>query len=138
MGSMSTAVQDLVLDELFGNGANNVAPTSYYIALSLTTPTNAGDNVTEPAGFGYARVSYTNNVTNWPSATGNLKSSGTLITFPTASGGAWGNVTHWCLYSSATGGTADFRGWGALDTEQTISDGSYVVFGTGALQISSV
>lgn len=137
MGKIADSVANALLDELYGGGANNLAPATYYMALSLTTPTNAGLNVTEPSGYGYARVEITNNSTNFPAASNRQKANGTAITFPAATGGAWGSISHWAFYSSSTGGTADFKAWAALDAPQTVADGSQLVFATGALVLRS-
>jgi hypothetical protein len=122
---------DKFLDELFGK-TDFTAPTTIYVALSTTTPTATGTNVTEPSGSAYARVSVTNNTTNFPSASAGSKSNGTTITFTTATG-SWGTVTYFVLYDASTSGNC--IGFGALNTAQTVVNGDTLSFAASAMTI---
>jgi hypothetical protein len=75
-------LENKMLGHLFGTAYT--APTTVYMALSTTTPTDAGGNVTEPSGNGYARVAIGNNSTNWNAASGGTVTNKTAITFPEA------------------------------------------------------
>lgn len=136
MGYISDRIANSLVDELFG-GVGYTPPATLYIGLSLQAPGDAGSSDTPPTGSGYARVAKTNNTTNFPSASSRQKTNGTAVTFPTATGGSWGTVTHWTVYESATGGTADFVGWGTLDAPQTVNAGTYLEFGTGSMVFKS-
>jgi hypothetical protein len=133
MGRLSDADANNMLDVRFGGAATNV-PSTYYIALSTTAPTNAGTNVTEPTGGAYARAAVPNNLTNFPAAAGRSKSNGVTVLFPTATAD-WGTITHFALMDAATGGT--MRAWGALTSGQQVSAGATADFPAGALVISS-
>ena len=63
MSGLSKYAQPKVLGLIFGNTAYSV-PATYYLAAFSTTPTDQGG--TELSGNGYARVSITNNTTNFP------------------------------------------------------------------------
>lgn len=105
-----------------------------HVGLSTTTPTEAAGNFTEPSGNGYARVSKPRAATDWAAASGTapaVADNATAITFPTASGGSWGSVTYFGLFSAATAGTLYF--WGALTTAKTVNDGDTASFAVGAL-----
>lgn len=119
MGRLSDDTMNIVLDLIFGSGHAASFPATYDIALSTTLPTNTGANVTEPSGNGYARVTVTNNDTNWPAAVSRSKTNGTAIVFPQPTG-SWGTISHFAVYA---GGTSTFRGWGALTTPRVV-DGS--------------
>lgn len=137
MGYVSDNVANGLLDYLYGAGANGLAPATYYMALSLTTPSNTGANVTEPGTGAYARVALTNNVTNFPTAANRMKSNGAKISFPSATG-TWGTVYCWCFYDHATAtGASNFRGWGALDAPISVSSGKQFIFATGAVVLRS-
>ena len=80
----------------------DVAATSQW--LSTTTPTF---NEVSFTSTGYARVSYTNNATNFPAPTGSNPTTGTnanIITFP-ASTASWGNIAAVSIHTAATSGS---------------------------------
>ena len=135
--SLMDVLENAVLDEMLGASAT-LFGASVDIALSTTTPTDAGGNITEPnAGYGYARVSVTNNGTEWPAASSGEKKNANTILFAQASGGAWGDVTHFVIYDGATP-----KIWGALDngagtpTPRTIADGDQFRFLANQLRIT--
>jgi hypothetical protein len=106
----------IIADSQFGGGSSTWAPATWYLALSTTTPSNDGSNFTEPSGGSYARVSITNNATNFPAAVNDngvtKKISGAKFTFPNPTG-AWGTVTHFGFFTASSGGTVQY--WQALD-----------------------
>lgn len=80
----------------------DVASTSYW--LSTGTPTF---NEVSTTGTGYARVSYTNNTTNFPAPTGSNPTTGTnanIIAFPTSTA-AWGTLAAVTIHTAATSGS---------------------------------
>ncbi|MCP4568604.1 MAG: hypothetical protein GY841_13590 [FCB group bacterium] len=127
------SLKDLVLDHVFGS-VDYTPLTTWYIGLSTTTPTDAGTNITEPASGAYARVSQTNNQTNFPDATNGVKNNGSVITFPKATA-SWGTVTHFVMYDAATVGNA--FAWGALTASKTIDTDDTPSFAIGDITITS-
>lgn len=125
----STFMDNAILNEFFG-GTNYVPPANVFIGLSTSAPAKAGTGVTEPVGNGYARVTVVNNATNFPNASGGVKSNGTVITFPEASGN-WGNITHFVVYDALTGG--NLLMYGTLTTPKTFGVGDIPSFIVGAL-----
>jgi hypothetical protein len=118
--SLTDAWEKKVLDLLFSNTALTI-PATLFFALSTTTPGDDGSNFTEPSGNAYARVSVTNNTTNFPAATGTApttKNNGAAITFPTATG-SWGTITHYAIFDASTAGNMLF--WGQLTTAKVIN-----------------
>lgn len=137
MGRLATTQANALLDYMFGQTGSYTVPATYYIALSTTTPTDAGTNVTEPSGNAYARVAVTNNSTNFPAASSRAKSNGTAITFPVATG-SWGTITHFAIYKHATStSSSDFIGWGALTSSITVSLNGQPRFAATTLSISA-
>lgn len=133
MSSTITA-ENLLLDSWFGAVALT-PPAQYFVALSTTTPTEAGVNFTEPSGGAYARVAVTNNLTNFPAASAGAKTNGTAISF-TESTASWGTITHIGFYNQLTGGTLYF--WEALPVSKAVAANVTVYFSAGALTISNL
>lgn len=96
------------LDALYGSGT----PTNWEIALHSGDP---GDDATANelvvgTSPGYARKVVTNNVTNFPAASGGIKTLNTEQQFAAATG-AWLEIIAWSLKE---GGTNNARHWGYL------------------------
>lgn len=130
-GSKSDYLENKLLDHVLGNSAYT-APATVYVALFTVAPTDAGGG-TEVSGGGYARVAVTNNLTNWPAASGGAKSNGTDITFPEATGN-WGTVVAFGIFDAASGGNLLY--WGDLTQSKTISTGDTAKFAAGDLDIT--
>lgn len=109
-GGKSDFLEAKILDHVLG-GPDFVRPLTVYLALSTTTPTDAG-GITEPSGGAYARQAVTNNAINFPAATGTNpteKKNGTVITFPVATA-AWGTIVGWALFDATPGGNMLYYG----------------------------
>lgn len=132
MGSFTDYLEDKLLDHVFGKTAYT-APTTQYIALSTTTIADDGTNMTEPAAGAYARVSVTNNTTNWPNSSGGAKANGVAFTFPTATL-SWGTVIDFAIMDDPTAG--NMLAYGTLNTSKTIDPGDTASFAIGDLDIT--
>ena len=132
MGSFADYLENEILDHVFG-GADYSRPATLYVGLSTTTITDAGGNITEPAGGSYARVAITNNDTNFPAASGGAKSNGTAISFPEATG-PWGTITDFFISDADSAG--NILCYGALDESKTVASGETISFAVGALDIT--
>lgn len=122
-----------LLDHVLGNTAYT-APGTVYVALFTTTPSGSGGG-TEVSGGSYARVTVTNNTTNWPNASGGspgVKSNGTAITFPTATAD-WGTVTGFAIFDAASSGNMLY--WGDVTTSKHINNGDTAKFAIGDIVI---
>lgn len=133
MGRLADFYANKALDMAFGL-ASNTFPANLYIGLSSTQPDNTGGNVTEPAGNNYSRVLSVNNSTNWPAASGRVKSNGTDIIFPAATGD-WGTMGWFVIYDASTAG--NFVAYGDLTTPTDINVGAQGAFITGTLVINA-
>lgn len=127
-----TALMNEVLDQLFG-GADYAEPATWYVGLC--TGVAADGTITgEPTGGGaYARVEWTNNTTNWNTASGGATSNKLAITFPENTTPAWGALDTVFLSSSSSGGSALIYG---TFTEKTIAIGDTPYFPAGDLDIT--
>lgn len=109
-------------------------PATMYIALSSTTPTDAGGNITEPSTGGYVRQSTT--AADWAAATGTAPASKTTNVakaYPTATADylAGVNLTHFALMDAASAGTC--LAWGLLTQAKPVLNGDTPSFPAGSL-----
>lgn len=134
MGSFSNYLENKVLDHIFG-GSDYIRPTPLYIALATATidDSTTGTTITEPNYTGYARISVTNNATNFPVASGGSKSNGTEIVFAECTGGS-STITHFAILDAATLG--NILGYGSLTTQKQITTGDTPKFAIGDLTIT--
>lgn len=134
MGAVDSRERSIA-DSQFGGGATTWAPATWFLALSTTTPATDGSGFTEPVGGSYARVSITNNATNFPAASTSAgttsKANGTTLAFPNPTG-TWGLLTHFGFFVASSGGTVEY--WFKLDAAITAQSGnSPVQFDIGQL-----
>lgn len=138
--SLSNYAAQAVLNSLFGKtsafGALASAPT-IHVGLSSTAPTEAGGNVTEPSGGGYARVATA--AGDWDAATDadpSVVENANAISFPKATAD-WltgADLTHLVLFDAASGGNV--LGSAALTTAKAVLDGDTPEFAAGELSVS--
>lgn len=135
MANMSNFLENEILDHIL-SAATYTAPATVYFGLWTTTldDTSTGATAGEVSGGSYARVAVTNNATNFPAASGGVKSNGTAITFPTATA-SWGTVTHMAVLDAASNGNILF--WVALGASQAIGDGTTASFDVSAFSITA-
>lgn len=138
--SFTQRTAQALLNSLFGKtsnfGALGTAPT-IYVALSSTTPTETGGNVTEPSSGAYARVATA--AADWNAATNadpSVIDNANAIAFPTATGDwlAGADLTHFVLYDASSAGNA--LAWGALGTAKPVLNGDTPSFAAGALDVT--
>jgi hypothetical protein len=109
MSQLSDYVENKLVDMIRGQ-AWSLSATLYY-ALASAASDSA---VTELSGTGYARVSFTRDLTNWSgtqgpgttaasSGTTHITSNNVLINWGTA-GSAWGTANYVVIYDASTGG----------------------------------
>ena len=131
MAGFSDFLENEILDHVFGASAYS-APATLYMALFTATPSDSGGG-TECTGGSYDRADITNNLTNFPAASGGAKSNGTAISFAQASA-SWGLVTSWGIFDANSGGNLLI--WGPLTANKTIDAGDTPSFGIGDLDIT--
>lgn len=112
-------------DSQFGGGVTTWAPATWFLGLSTTAPNEDGTGFTEPTGGSYARVSVTNNTTNFPAATTTAgvtsKANGAKFTFTNPTG-TWGAIGYYGWFTASTGGTPQY--WNPLDAAITVRSGN--------------
>jgi hypothetical protein len=128
----SRYLSEKILDHVLGGG-DYTRPATVYVALYTVMPNSLGIGGTEVSGGSYARVSSTNNNTNWPAASSSLKSNGTAITFTTATG-SWGTVVGFGIYDASSGGNLLY--FGEATTQKAIANTDTYSIAVGNLQLT--
>lgn len=101
---ISLAIRQALLDLYFGNQALTPPATLYWGLMTVKPTAGDGTGGTEVTGGAYARVSKTNNNTQWPAtSSGGVKANGVRVDFPSASG-SWGSVIAIALFTASSGG----------------------------------
>lgn len=130
-GSKSDYLENKLNDHVLGNTSFST-PATVYMAAFTVAPTDAGGG-TEATGGSYARVSITNNTTNWPNSSGGSKSNGTAITFPTASA-SWGSIVAVALFDASSSGNLLY--WATLSVNKTIGNGDTLSIPIGGFVVT--
>ena len=103
------------------------APTTVYLALYTTDPTDA-DTGTECTGTSYARQSVT-----FGAPSNGVSTNSAAIEFPQA-GGAWGTITHIGIRDALTVGNLLYHT--PLDASKTIATGDVFRVAIGSLSVT--
>ncbi len=130
-GSKSDFLENKILDHVLG-GSDYTRPSTVYIALYTTVPTDAGGGV-EVSAPSYTRKSVTNNATNWPAAAGGVKTNGSDIVFATAAE-SWGTIVAFGIFDAVSAGNLLY--WGTLTSSRLIDAGDTAFFRLGTLTIT--
>lgn len=124
-----------LLNRFFNKTSIFDTATNLFLAASTADPGEDGSGLAEPSGNGYARVaaagSSFNAATN---ADPSVVTNSATISFPQASGGSFGLITHVALMSASTGGTV--YNVAALSTPRQVDDGGTLQFAAGDLSFT--
>jgi len=132
MTALSTYAEMKILDLLFKN-TSYTSPNAY-IGAFTSDPTDSASG-TEASGSGYARVQIDNKTSSATSGADNSSiTNSSAITFPAASGGAWGTITHIGIFDAASSG--NLLAHGALAASKIISDGDVLQLNASSLVIT--
>jgi hypothetical protein len=128
----STYLANKLLEHQLGKTAFTM-PT-VYVAMSSTTPTLTGTNVTEPSTGGYTRVA-TSGAT-WGTAAAGSITNATAITWPAASADylAGANLTYGALYDAITAG--NFLGFGVITVAKNVLNGDTASIPIGGITVT--
>lgn len=119
MGSITDFLESELLDHVF-NAAYTPA-AAIYLALCTADPTDAatGASMNECANANaYQRTAIT-----FSAAASRTVDQSAQVTFPQASGGGWGTVSHWTIVDTQTYGSGNVLAHGAFGASKTVSDG---------------
>jgi|TARA_B110000285_G_scaffold159925_1_gene178545 hypothetical protein len=104
-------------------------PTTWYIGLFTSDPTDTGTAGTEVSGSAYARTAVTFSVT------ADVASNTAGVEFPAATGGNWGTIGWIGIMDAATSGNMIIHS--ALTVAKAINDGDVFRIPTGDLDITA-
>lgn len=113
MAAMSNYLENALINATLRN-TSYTSPSSVFVALFTTDPTDAGTG-TEVSGGSYARQTAT-----FTSPSNGSSTLAADVTFPTATGN-WGTVTHFGIYDASTSGNLLYHG--ALNNSKNIQNG---------------
>lgn len=108
MAGFSDAEANAFLNAYF-RAASYSFPSSLWWALSTTTISDAGGNVTEPSGNGYSRLQIVHNTSNWTASSGRQLTNALDFIYPDATG-PWGAIVDFAGMSTSTGGVVKVFG----------------------------
>jgi hypothetical protein len=128
MAALSDYAEKLLLDYAMTAGSVT-RPTAWYVALYTGAPSDSGGG-TEVSGSGYARQA----VTFAAATSGAGTTSNTNAQTFTASGGAFGTVTHIGILDASSGGNLLWHG--AMTASKTIADGDTLEFSIGNIDLT--
>lgn len=136
MSAFSAYLEDEVLDHILGGAAFTPQTTVYAALFTADTGLEANNPTAEVSGNAYARQS----ITFGTAASGGAISNTAAITFPTATPGNWGDITHVAIVdhvSNTTWGTnVNVYFWGSLAATRTINNGDTFSFAIGDLTVT--
>jgi hypothetical protein len=125
MSSFSDYLENALLNHTFRNTALT-SPTTVYLALYTTAPTDAGGG-TQVSGGGYARQAIT-----FGAPSGGAIANTVAVAF-TASGAAYGTVVAVGIFDASTAG--NLLAWDDI-TSAVINDGDTINFPIGDIDVT--
>lgn len=134
---ISTTLAEALLDLMFRNQAYGAPDTYAALTTVIITDGMTGSTITEPVGNGYTRIQVNPNAggsPKWSLASGGALDNVDDITFPTASGGAWGTITSVAICSAASAG--DLLFYDNTMADQAVGDGDTCKFLANQLDIT--
>ena len=126
MAEMSNYLENALINGTL-RATSYTAPTTVYLALYTTDPTDA-DTGTECSGTAYARQSIT-----FGAPSNGVSTNSAVIDFPQA-GSAWGTITHIGIRDAVTAGNLLYHS--PLDTSKTIASGDVFRVASGSLSVT--
>ena len=135
MSAATDTAEVLALNFLL-NAETATRPTTWYIALHTGDPGESGTANEVANAYAYARTAVTFDAAAQPSTGLTFCDNSATITFPTASGGNWGVITHISIKTSNTYATTTALFKGALTASKTVNDGDTFQIQAGQLVIS--
>ena len=127
MSAMTDALENALINHIFGNGASAYTAPSPWVGLFSVTPTDSSSG-TEVSGGGYVRL----RVTNWDAAASGATENSSAITFAQAS--ASYNVCGVAILDASTAGSLLL--FGPLSTSKLVGVNDNFEFAASALDVS--
>jgi hypothetical protein len=126
MAAMSNYLENALINATLRN-TTYTSPSTVYVGLFLTDPTDAGTG-TEVSGGSYARKAMTFGA---PSNGASLNSAAVEFAQATAN---WGTITHFAIFDALTSGNMLYHG--ALTASKAIETGDVFKFATSSVSVT--
>lgn len=126
MSEMSNYLENALINGTL-RATTYTAPTTVYVALYTTDPTDA-DTGTEVSGGSYARQSVT-----FGAPSNGVSTNSADVTFPTATG-SWGTVAYIGLRDASSGGNLLYHT--PLDSSKSVASGDVFKISSGNLSVT--
>jgi hypothetical protein len=126
MAEISNYLEDALINGTL-RGTTYTAPTTVYVALYTSDPTDA-DTGTEVSGTSYARQAVT-----FGAPSNGATTNSAAVEFPQA-GGSWGTVAYIGIRDASTAGNLLYHT--ALDASKTIATGDVFRIASGSLSVT--
>lgn len=126
MAALSNYLENALINGTL-RATNYTAPTTVYVGLFTSDPTDAGSG-TEVSGNAYARQS-----ASFAAPSDGASSTDADIQFPQATGN-WGTITHFAIFDALTTGNMMYHG--ALTSSKTIETGDVFKIASGSLTVT--
>lgn len=127
---MTDAKTDYLEDALLNHVLRNTAytsPTTIYVGLFTTMPSDDGTGGVEVSGGSYARQSVT-----FSAPSGGQVANSALVSFPTATA-SWGTILGMGLFDAPSGGNLLY--YGTLTASKSVGTGDTLSFASSALTV---
>lgn len=131
--SLTNYAKNKMQDYLWGAIPFTNLPTNYYLALSTTTISSSGSNISEPVGAGYARVQIPNTKSYFTYSTSGSVNNSQAINFATSSG-SFGTILDIGLMDSLTSGSC--WAYTSLASPYIVQNNTTISFSASAITIS--
>lgn len=133
MGSLTNTAETEMLDHVLNNLAYS-SPANIYLGLCTADPTDAatGASANEVANTN----AYQRTAISFGAYSSRAVTQDADVDFPQASGGSWGTVTHWAIFTSQTYGAGDCLAHGAFNTSKTVNDGDTPSVASGEINVT--
>lgn len=126
MSQMSNYLENALVNGTI-RGTTYTAPTTVYVALYTTDPTDA-DSGSEVSGGSYARQAVT-----FGAPSNGVSTNSGAVTFPTATA-SWGTITHVGVRDASSAGNLLY--YAPLTVSKTIASGDIFTISTGNLSVT--
>ena len=121
MDAISTYLATKWLNHTLRNDPYTSPGTSIYVSAYTSSPEDDDSEDELPALYAYARVQ----ATAWNDPVGEGTKNSGSVSFPVASGGNWGLITHLAVHDALTAGNLLYHG--PMDASRQINDGDQLV-----------
>lgn len=132
MSDMSNYLENALVNAVFRNTAYTSSATVYVALFTAVSDAEAGTGTEVTNANAYARTAVT-----FGAPSNGVISNSSDTTFPTASGGNWGTITHFGIFDSGThaGGNA-LSIIKTVTASKVVNDGDTAKFTAGNLSVT--